>query len=340
MPTGRKAIEEYRARTGESGGSGIYVPGVNAATEAVPDLDFEVGGDNQEFLGEEYTDFTDWADNLATQIGRELVAAGEAAGQDKFTMMQFLSANLPTLLQDIDRELFQGNATSAFGRQYNAFDEQFAKLGQPVGFDFYAKTLQGFNNMSDYARNWFQLKMPSLRDTWENGAGGASARSSSGGGGPRLPTEAEIRQQFDLDQLAAQAQNIWRGTLLEELDDPRGLARRYVDAVVAGRGEQKIDFNTWVDKRTEETARSASIYKNKPESMSKAQFITPYLNNAQQVMGATDEAAGVAIGGAQFGASGQSFQERLKRTDQVTGSAPFINQLEARMGDLRKVFKG
>lgn len=340
MPTGRQAIEEYRARTGDDGGggSGIVIPGASAAAEE--ELDFVVGGDNQEFLGEEFTDFTDWADNLSLQIGRELVAAGEAAGYDKYTMMQFLSSNLGELLQDIDRELFQGNATSAFGQQYNAFDEQFAKLGQPVGFDFYAKTLQGFRNMTAYARNWFQLKMPQLRDTWQTGSGGSSSRSSSGGGGPRLPTEAEIRQQFDLDQLAAQAQNIWRGTLLEELDDPRGLARRYVDAVVASRGQQKIDFNTWVDKRTEETARSASIYKNKPESMSKAQFITPYLNNAQQVMGATNEAAGVAIGGAQFGASAQSFQERLKRTDQVTGSSPFINQLEARMSDLRKVFKG
>ncbi len=130
-----------------------------------------------------------------------------------------------------------------------------------------------------------------------------------------------------------------RALVLEDHKDPRKVARQYVDAVVKGKGEKKIDFATFVETRIEKTARYKSIYRNKPEHLSAGQYISPYLQSAQQFAAPAD-AADIAIGGAQFGASAEQFRSRLQREDSFTGSAPFIQNLEGRMQDLNNVLKG
>ena len=86
-------------------------------------------------------------------------------------------------------------------------------------------------------------------------AGGGGSRSSGGGGrGRGGPTAAEIRAKFDLDELADAVEDQWYSALLTHAPDARGLARAYVDQVVAN-PQQKLDFNTFVEKRIENTSR-------------------------------------------------------------------------------------
>lgn len=303
-------------------------------------LSYELGGDNLDFFQEEEFDPAAWIGSLGSILRTELRASAESIGETPQWADMILSTNWSKLLQSIDFELIQGKPTTSLGRAAAArVPSGSGRLGamdaaNPPRMEYYLQG-EGWNKLVDYARSYLQMRTPSLRDNWERLASGRGG----GGGGTRLPTEAEIRQNFDLDQLAAEAQNIWRSFLLEEHPDARGLGRAYVDAVVASQGQQKIDFKSFVEKRVDATARAAAIYSNKPKSMSKEQFLMPYFTAAQQMVGGTDEAADLAIGGAQFGASGSAFQSRLNRTDANTGSAPFITELEGRMRDIRKVFK-
>lgn len=297
--------------------------------------EFKIGADNKAFLESETADPLAWIDNLQDRLWKDYSAAGRAAGEDPYTTANTFSAIFPQLVQDIDTELFQGNATSGVGKIYGKMTDFVNAAGGNIDGNFYVNTSAGFNAMYDYAENWMKLKQPKLQKTWGSTGGGGGG---GGGGGSRVPTEAEIRAKFDLDQLAAAAQDIWRGNVLDEHKDPRSIARSYVDAVVASGGEQAIDFNTFVEKRVMDTARYKSIYRDKPDSMTPQQYLMPYFQSAQNVLGAKDQAANIAIGGAQFGASAQAFQARLDR--ETRGAAPFMQQLETSARGLRGVFKG
>lgn len=286
---------------------------------------FIPGADNTEFFDWEFTDNLGWTDMITTVIGNEFVAAMEALGYDKYTALNTFGSYLPKLFNDIDVELFQGKPKSAFASQIYL-----------AGFDFLTGTAQGNKALLDFARNWVQLRNPATQGVWQVGAG----KKGGGGGSGRGITPQDIRNKFDLDQLAARAQALNRTFLLTELDDPRALARQYVDAVVATMGEKAIDFDEFVKGKIRQTGRYASIYRNKPKAMSEEQYLQPYYNTAVQVLGATDEAANIAIGGAQFRASGQSYQARLQRTASVQASAPFITALEQRMRGVSKVLRG
>lgn len=126
--------------------------------------------------------------------------------------------------------------------------------------------------------------------------------------------------------------------MLEGFDDPRSIARAYVEKIVAGKGQVKIDFDTFVDQQVKETGRFKSIYRNLPEGMDPRQYMAPLY--AQAAQAAPNEAEARAIGAAQFGASASQFQERLNRTDAVTGSSPYIKRLGARMTQLKGVLRG
>jgi hypothetical protein len=110
-----------------------------------------------------------------------------------------------------------------------------------------------------------------------------------------------------------------------------------VEAIVATKGEKTIDYNTFVRKRIEGTSRFKSIYRNKPEHLKAEQYMAPYLQLATQHASPRD-ADDIALGGAQFGASAQQFQERLRR--EQTTTAPFISSLESRLEGLNSLFKG
>lgn len=164
----------------------------------------------------------------------------------------------------------------------------------------------------------------------------APRRGSSGSG---RPSAEDIRNQFDVDQLAQNATDLWRGYLLEEPDDARGIARDYVNAIVATGGQQKIDFGTYVQKRAKETSRWASVYRSKPENVSEIDYIGRYHQAALQVM-RPQNADSVAIGGAQLGADSAAFAARLGRTDEVQRSSSFIDGLGTRMNEVSKVLRG
>lgn len=268
-----------------------------------------------------------WAEPVKSAIYRELTTAAAAAGIDPNQANTMFSSMIGTLLIDANSELLMGKPHSALGR---------AAGGGKRPPNYWTGTQEGYEGLLDYSRSWAQRYYKNLAPYWQAGIGDSSASSGSGSG---LPTDAEVRQAFDLNKLASDAQNIYRGLVLDELKDPMAWARQYVDTVVASHGQQKLDFQTFIEGKTKQTGRYASIYKNKPDSMTPQQFLQPYMQSAQQVLGGSKEAAPIAIAGAQFGASQPAFQARLNRTDAVTGSAPFINSLESRMREVSKVFR-
>ena len=206
---------------------------------------------------------------------------------------------------------------------------------QGMGSEYYTGTLEGMQELTDWARNWMSAKARIDLSSVPKGYSGPGGR----GGGARKPTAAEIRAQFDVDGLARTVNELNRAINLEEHADPKTIARKYIDAVVASGGEQKIDFENYVRTGIEGSARFKSIYTNKPEAVTPEAYITPYLQNAM-ALASPNEAADIAIGGARFGASAEDFRQRLSRTDAQTGSAPFINQLEGRMNAMSSVLKG
>lgn len=220
----------------------------------------------------------------------------------------------------IQREIAQGAHPSEFG-----------VLG--MGRDYYTSTVQGQNEMIEYARNWMGNKTG-----WDLVAAPRTTKPSGRGSG-RGRSAQDIRNMFDVNELARGVNNLNRALVLEDHADSKGLARKYVDAVVATGGDKKIDFESFVRDKIEATSRFKHIYARKPESVSAEDYIAPYLGAAMQ-LASPDEAAGLAIGGAQFGSSAETFRQRLRRTENVTGSAPYINQLEARMSNVSNILRG
>lgn len=222
-------------------------------------------------------------------------------------------------------------------------------IGGAGGFGFGSETdnIQNIDTLSKFARQYLAAKSPQVRDAFfpNTSADGTNTRRTSGGGGrrggggARRLTPQEIRNQFDIDALAESVSEQWRGMLLDKAKDPRGIATAYVDAIVASGGEKKIDFNQFVLGRVRKDPRYATIYANKPEGLSEAQFLQPYVNTASQIM-RPQNVGETARAGAQLGSSPGAFRERLGRSEETTGSAPFISTMEARMTDLGKVFRG
>ena len=296
--------------------SGLSGSGGTGSSE----FDFNQNGGTDDPAAEPEISFgvESWLDNLFKQMLGELKATGDAMGEDPYIMGSFLETNWEGLKTYLDETLFAANPGVA---PEILLQDRSTLLQASMGARLYLQS-----KWSDLGANW-------------NANTSSGGRSGGGGGRSSLPTEQEIRQQFDVDQLAAQAQNTWRGILFDELEDPRTLARSYIDAVVKSGAQQKIDFQTFVETKATSTARYAAIYKSKPEGMTRAQFIQPYMQAAQQVIGANDQAVSSGLTGAMTGASADSFQAQLNRTDAVTGSTNFINGMEARLTDLRKVFR-
>ena len=290
------------------------------------DAEFLRGGDNTQFFQETQVDLESIVNNLLSSITRELASQGLALGWSPEAMQEVWQDNWVGALEFTDG-LFQDADARA---------QELAPSGggtdPQLGSQFFS-TAQGFNTLVkevwDYYRRETNFGLGALGEN----------QPKKKGSGSRGRTAQDIRNSFDLDELAMQATRIWQRELLDEPDNARGMARSFVDAVVAGKGEKRIDFETFIVKRTEETARHASIYGKKPPAQSTTAFLQPYFAAAQQVV-RPGAAAGIAIGGAQFGASANTFAQRLRRTDESTSSAPFIQELEGRLSALNGVFKG
>ena len=270
-----------------------------------------------------------WVDTVQKTILSDFLAWGDAQGLSRNLLSFEFAQIMPRMWDAIATDLFE------FSLRQDLETNRFLELNnEPPGFirrtSYWTTTTVGMTQLIDWARNWFGAAM---------GVKLSAGRSGSGARGARGPTAEDIRNQFDVKELSEQINILNRALVLEEHDNPLALAREYVDVVVSTLGEKKVDFETFVRERIEGTSRYKSIYRNKPDHVSAELFMAPYFRTAMG-FARPDEAAEIAIGGAQFGASAEDFQQRLRRTDTVTGSSAFINQLEGRLTNLNSVLKG
>lgn len=293
--------------------------------QAPPELQFIPGGDNTEFfLQGQQAGQGQILDSVYSSIWQGLQTYGKAFGLSNDTMFQFFSFNWDNGgAQYVDRAL----NTRASGPSDGGAGDAMAK-------DFFMGSIEGYNLLVSSVWDWFNRKSPV-----DLGQYGKPSGPGGSGSGRRGLSEQDIRNQFDLDQLSEAADSIWRGMLLEDTADSRSMARAYVDAMVAGKGEVKIDFTEFIRQRAMKTDRFAAIYQNKPSSLSPEQYMAPYFAAAQQVA-RPDTADDIAIGGAQFGSDANTFGARLRRTDEATSSSNFINELQGRLSGLSGVFRG
>lgn len=329
----------YYRDTGERLGTlAEYQALANSDEGDAPDPVFDpTGQDNDDFFDTLDTD--SFFDNFGRSVLNDLTAAGVAAGHSRYSVAQTFDSrwNNNGVLR------YLNGFFSAAENQKRNWQEAVRLSGgrvsfgdgtamQRLGGEYYMKTIEGFDQLKSAAVNWYNNIMP-FNATASRGGGG-------GGGGGRARTPEEIRNQFDVDELTERATEIWRGILLTDDFDARGMAQAYVDAIVASKGEKRIDFDTFIRNKARETDRHASIYTHfKPGALSEEQYLQPFHAAAQQVL-RPENAADVAIGGAQFGADSATFGARLRRSEEATGSAPFIGELESRLSDLNSLFKG
>lgn len=207
---------------------------------------------------------------------------------------------------------------------------------RPINVD--PTTPEGMQEIIYEARKWVGTRWPAF-----NEALSGSISSGGGGGGRRgrrRPTAAEIRSQFDVEQLTNTINQMSQALLLEEAPEARSMAKAYVSAIVAN-PDQKLDFETFVREKLLAKPRAKMIYQNKPEGLSEEQFLQPYVQAAQQRIGPGfgDQLSDIAIGGARMVSSPQTFQARLNRTRQVQSGAPFLSKLGQRLSSVREVLR-
>ena len=283
-----------------------------------------------------------WEERVDSAILNELYSWADQNKVSQLAIDQIYSTILEGMINDIRFGLFEeGDAIRKSVPAFEGFinDNIASRLqaemaGTLVGMGrlWYTETFEGFEAMIQRARDFIGANTPidlaSVRPTGGRGRSGA-----------RGPTAEEIRNQFDIKQLAESVNRLNRGLVLEDHKDSLRLARDYVDAIVKTKGEVKIDFDTFVRERITATSRFKAIYRNKPEALEPEQYLAPYLL-AARALARPGDADDLAIAGAQFGGTEEQFVSRLAREDSVTGSSSFINGLEARMRALNSVFKG
>lgn len=253
----------------------------------------------------------------------ELTANAEALGYSEQAIVAWYGQHRVNMLSYIQDEVIPSFRETT-GMPWDG-------SGSPMEFEVLKKFARNYLVGTDSSGNIHKIFNPNL----------ANAQDKSGrrgGGGGRGLSPADIRAQFDLDQLAMAVKNQWQGLLFDEPKNARAVAKAYVDAVVKN-PDQKLDFNTFVRGHIQKQPRYNMIYKNKPRGMSEEAYFQPYVAAASQYLRPND-VRDAATGAAQLGSSQQTFRERMSRDNAVTTSAPFISSFEKRMQDVAGVFKG
>lgn len=260
-----------------------------------------------------------WQDALYETVLDQVTRSAKEQGMFPDMAEAYVNQTWPDVLDYIHGEVF--------GSNYPGSAED--------SFGIYTGSASGLQRLARIALN-FVGNQTGLGSLTGGGGGGG------GGGGPTLPTADQIRANFDLNQLAQRAGDLWRGMLVEEPKDARGVARAYVEAVVKTRGQQKIDFDQFVRERIKSTPRYAMMSAGKPEGMDYEAYIAPFINSANQILGGNQGRGGVSgvIGNAAaLGSDPQSFRERLMRSDTVTGSSNYINSLQEKTAGVSRILR-
>lgn len=284
-------------------------------------------------------DSSDWRMKIQTQLAADLRAFAEKAGYPAFTLDSWLRDQMDSLmrwvepfvltqdaLNEIRASIPEGSAGGPATAVTAPFYEGLANPHVP----------EGLTHIYGLLRDKIAIQFPGFSGDTGGGAGGG------GGGGSRLPTSSEIRQMYDMDQLTDQAQKLARAYLVEDHPDPRGIAKAYVDAVVSSKGQQKIDFTTFVKGRLERTPRWQQIQRGNKTGIDPLEYVSRYAQQALQTLGGNrgQGIGDVAAEGAALGGAPGTFQKRLEREDAVRNQSTFISGLEKRISGIANVLRG
>jgi hypothetical protein len=293
-----------------------------------PNNPFGAGGEDPENTnGVENTDISDadydWTAKFRTDAVTYLERVGADYGFDRFTMESFVRNNIDAAIDYINER--QSLASGRFG------GDSILERGRNKAVN--KDTAFNFQRMWEDGMTFFSM---------EAGINFVNPRPPGGGSGRRRPSAADIRKSFDVDQLSEQINKMWNAYLIEDNAQARTLAKSYVEAIVDTKGEQEIDFQTFVLDKIRKDKRHGLLYRNKPEGLDELAYLTPFVQSAASVVGGQNKGLmkGLATGGAALGASGAQFQERLRHTTQNQQSSGFINQIEERVRGIKDVLRG
>lgn len=251
-----------------------------------------------------------WQEALRGTLVNLIKGVAADAGMYPTMVQQWVNTNYSALLSYINRDI----------------------MTTPQSAQFYTQSAQGLTALTNIALQWAGSRIPALR-TALTGVGGGTGRTG--------PTAAEIRASFDLSQLATNVSKMARGYLLQEHEDPRAVARAYVDAVVANPA-QKLDFQEFVLNSLRANPRWNTLYKNKPAALDELQYIGQYTSQAQQLLGANrgQDWSGEQFNAMAIGADPQAWQQRIERSNTYTSQAPFVAKMQERVSGLSQILKG
>ena len=278
----------------------------------------------------------DWRTKFRTDAVSMVEKWSEEFGISKFALDSFVRDNMESALSFINKQVIQPNSL----RGARVASHQTGRLPERT---------------SPHQRGrWTPQSPEDFEQVWNAGIARFSMMlgfdlqqdkpSTSSGSGSRGPTAQDIRNMFDEDQLTEAANAIWQSRLVEDAPQARQMAKAYINEMVRGRGERKIDFETFILNKVEKDPRHELIYSNKPDGVSDLSHIQPYVQAAMQAMGGTggigQQMSDVAVGGAALGASAGAFQQRLARTSANQNSQGFINGLEDRVSGVSNLLRG
>jgi hypothetical protein len=186
----------------------------------------------------------------------------------------------------------------------------------------------------DMAVWWLKGQFPELADA----LGQPAFTTSRGRGSGR---RGASRADFDVEELARGANQLWQAYLIEDAPDARGLAESYINQVLKN-PLQRLDFESFVKGKIEKTARYALMDERRPEGLTYEQWIGDYTAKVRSILGPGEDGqvGRIIQSAAQLASSDDELSGRLRRERQVKTSAPFIQGLEAQLLAVKDVFRG
>lgn len=297
----------------------------------------------------------DWQSRIRTALDAELRKVAEDIGFSSFSLIttfhnefdSFLDWLRPFVANDADLAAWQSSVPEGIlkGNELDASTLQDQSTGDkfgaviPVGGTaklnpFDSKGLEQVFALSKvWAAQRFGIPQELLNPAPKRRGGG-------GGGGRKYPTEQEIRNQFDMQQLEDSIKDMGRAYLVDDVKGARAMADAYVNEIVRTKGQKELDFQTFVLERFRKTPRWQQLYRAKPHGMTEQQYLQPYLQSAARILGGGKEFDDVVAGGAALGSTGAEFAGRLQNTREGMTQPGFIGALEEQMRGISSLMRG